>query len=100
MSNSSIRPIDRTLSGATILGQSGPGNGSNKWVLGIPQSSGITGSSGSDCLVLDTRYPLKESYSSVEKQSLYSKAPTDLARLREKDILRQRYDILILFVRD
>ena len=39
---SSIRPIDRTLSGATTLGQSGPGSDDNEWVLCIPQSSSIT----------------------------------------------------------
>ena len=39
MSNNSIWPIDRTLSGATTLGQSGPGSGSNEGVLHIPKSS-------------------------------------------------------------
>ena len=34
----SIRPIYRTLSGDTILGQSGPGSDVNKQVLHIPQS--------------------------------------------------------------
>ena len=49
MSNNSIEPIDRTLSGATIQGRSGPM--SNEGVLYIPQSSTITGASPSDCLV-------------------------------------------------
>ena len=31
------------LSGATILGQSGPGSNRNEGVLHIPQSSSITG---------------------------------------------------------
>ena len=48
---SSIWPIDRTLSGATTLGPSGPGRNGNKEVLRIPQSSSITGASPSDCLV-------------------------------------------------
>ena len=48
---SSIWPIHRTLSGATTLGQSGPGSDGNKGVLRIPQSSSITGASLSDCLV-------------------------------------------------
>ena len=48
---SSIWPIDRTLSGATTLSQSGPGSDSNKGVLCIPQSSTITRTSQSDCLV-------------------------------------------------
>ena len=51
MSNSSIWPIDQTLSGATILGQSGPGSDSNKRVLHILQSSSITWPSSSDYLV-------------------------------------------------
>ena len=48
---SSIWPIDRTLSDATTLGQSGPGSDSNEGVLCIPQSSSITGISPSDILV-------------------------------------------------
>ena len=40
------------LSGATIPGQSGPGSNGNEGVLRIPQSSSITGTSPSDCLVL------------------------------------------------
>ena len=46
-----IRPIDRTLSGATRPGQSGPGSDGNEGVLRIPQSSSITEASPSDCLV-------------------------------------------------
>ena len=38
---SSIWPIDRTLSGATTLGQSGPGSDSNEGVLCFSQSSSI-----------------------------------------------------------
>ena len=48
---SSIWPIDRTLSGATIQVQSEPGSNDNKGVLCIPQSSSITGTSPSDWLV-------------------------------------------------
>ena len=48
---SSIWPIDRTLSSATTPGQSGPGNDGNEGLLHIPQSSSITGTSLSDCLV-------------------------------------------------
>ena len=44
-------PIDRTLLGATTLGQSGPGSDGHEGVLRIPQSSSITGASPSDCLV-------------------------------------------------
>ena len=55
---SSIRPKDRTLSGATTPGQSGPEIYGNEGVLRIPQSSCITGASPSNCLVLyqDTRW--------------------------------------------
>ena len=44
-------PVDRTLSGATTLGQSGPGSDGNEGVLLISQSSSITGTTPSDCLV-------------------------------------------------
>ena len=43
MEFSSVRPIDKTLSNATTLGQSGPGKIGIEWVLNIPQSSSITG---------------------------------------------------------
>ena len=49
MSNSSIWPIDRTLSDATIPGYSW--QYSNEWVLCIPQSSSITGALTLDCLI-------------------------------------------------
>ena len=51
MQFSSIQPIDRALSGATIPCQSGPGSNGNEGVLCIPQSSSITGTSPSDFLV-------------------------------------------------
>ena len=76
MSNSSIWPIDRTLSGATTLGQSGPGSDDNEGVLHIPQNSSITGTSPSDCLV---SHPENLSYSSAEMQSVYSTGPADWA---------------------
>ena len=50
MSNSSIWPIDRTLSDATTRGQSGSGNNGNETVLYIPQSS-RTWAAQSDCLM-------------------------------------------------
>ena len=40
-----------TLAGATIPGQSGSASDGNEGVLRIPQSSSITGTSPSDCLV-------------------------------------------------
>ena len=47
---SSIWPIEKTLSGAITLDQSGAGGNGNKWVLSLSQSSSITGTSPSDCL--------------------------------------------------
>ena len=48
---SAIRPIDKTLSGPSIPGQTGPGSDGNEVVLCITQSSSITGTSPSGCLV-------------------------------------------------
>ena len=50
---SSIWLIDRTLSGATTQGQSGPGSNGNEGVARIAQISSIT-----DCLVLYTGHSL------------------------------------------
>ena len=61
-----------TLSGTTTPGQSGPGCDGSEGVLDIPQSSSITGTSLSDCLVSYLGHPLGESYPSAEKQSVYS----------------------------
>ena len=69
---SSIWPIDRTLSGATTLSQSEPESNGNEGVLSIPQSSSITGTSPSDCLVLYPRHSLGASNPSAETQSVYS----------------------------
>ena len=51
MSYSSIWPIDRTLSGATTSGQSGPGSDAHEGVLHIPQSSSINRALPSDYLM-------------------------------------------------
>ena len=48
---SSIWPIDKTLSGITTPGLSGPGSDGNKGVLHIPQTLRITKTSRSDCLM-------------------------------------------------
>ena len=77
---SSIWPINRTLSGATTLGQSQPGSDGNERVLSIPQSSSITGTLPSDCLVSYLGHSLGVgSYPSAEKQSVYSTTPADWA---------------------
>ena len=52
MQFSSILPIDRALSSATIQDQSGPASDGNEGMLHIPQSLSITRTSPSDCLVL------------------------------------------------
>ena len=79
--DSSIETIDRALSGATTLGQSGPGSNVKEGVLCIPQSPSIPGTSPSDCLV---SYPGHSgwggSYPSAEMQSVYSTAPADRAK--------------------
>ena len=75
MQFSSIWPIDRTLSGATTLGQSGPEGNGNEGMLCIPQSSSITGTSPSDNLVLYPGHSLEVgSYSPAEVQLVYSTA--------------------------
>ena len=58
MSNSSIWPIDRTLSGAYTPGHNRPRSDGNEIVLCIPQNSSITEASLSDCLMSyqDTRW--------------------------------------------
>ena len=73
----SIWPIDRTLLGATSSGQSGLGSDGNEGVLHIPQSSGITCTSPSDCLMSYLGHSLGESYPCAEKQSMYSTAPAN-----------------------
>ena len=76
---SSIWPIDRTRSGANTLGQCGPRSKCSKGVLCIHQSTSITGTSPSDCLVSYPDHSFRESYPSAEKQSVYSIAPADWA---------------------
>ena len=73
----SIRPIDKTLSGATTPGQSGPGNDGNERVHCIPQSTSITGASLSDYLM---PYRLVGRGWGV-MQLVYSIAPTNWAKV-------------------
>ena len=75
--HSSFWAIDRTLSGITILGQSGPGSNGSEGLLHISQSSSITWISPSDCLVSYPGHSLGESYTSAEIQLVYSTAPAD-----------------------
>ena len=72
---SSVWPIDMTWSGSNTPGQSEPGSDGNEKVLHIPQSSSITGTSPSDCLVSYQGHLLWMSYPSAEMQLEYSTAP-------------------------
>ena len=74
---SSIWPIDRTLSGATTPGQSGSESNGSEGVLRILQSSSITGTTPSDCLILYPGHSLSGSYPSAEMQSVYSTVPAN-----------------------
>ena len=76
----SIWPINRTLSGVTTPSQNGPESDGNKGVLRLPQSSSITGTSPSDCLVSYPGHSLGGgSYPSAEMQVVYSTSPVDWA---------------------
>ena len=46
-----FNPWIEPLSGVSTPGQSGPGSDGNKGALCIPQSSSLSGTSSSDCLV-------------------------------------------------
>ena len=76
-----FNPYIGPLSGATTPGQSGPRSDGNEGVLRIPQNSSIAGTSPSDCLVSYPGYSLVGSYPSAEKQSVYSTAPADWAKV-------------------
>ena len=79
MQFSSIWLIDRTPSGASTLGHSGPESDGNEWMIRIPQSSSFTRTSPSDCLVSYAGHSLGggESYPSAKKQLVYFIAPAD-----------------------
>ena len=77
---SSLWAIGKTLSGASTQGQSGPGRDSNKWMLGIPQSSSITEASPLECLMSYPRHSLGETYLFAEMKSAYFTTPTDWIR--------------------
>ena len=64
---SSSWPIERTLSGATPLGQNGSGSNGNEGVLHILPSFSITGTSASYHLVSYPGQKMGESYSFAEK---------------------------------
>ena len=97
MSNTSIRPIEKTLSGTTTPGQSGPVSDSNEEVLQIPQSPSITGASPSDCLVSYLAHSLGESYPTTEMQSVYSTASADWA-ISQPEIFQLKYRLPLLHI--
>ena len=65
----SIWPTDRTLLGATTPGQSGPGSDGNEGLLRILQSSSITGTSPSGCLVSYTGHSLRGGGLTLQQRS-------------------------------
>ena len=67
-----------TLSDVTTPSQSGPRNDGNEGLLLIPQSSTITGTSPSDCLVSYPGYSLRGA--SAEMQLVYSAIQADWTR--------------------
>ena len=81
MSNSLIRPKDRTGPGATTSVHNGPGSNGSEGVVRIPQSSSITEATPPDCFVSYPGHSLVESDPSVEIQSEYFAAPVDWARI-------------------
>ena len=80
MSNSSILPKDRTLSGATTPGQSRPENDGNDQVIHIPQSP----KAPSDWLKSYPGRSLGESYPYTEMQLMYSTAQADWAEQNQR----------------
>ena len=83
MSNSSIWPWDKTLSGATNPGQSGHESDGNEGVLNIPHNSSITEASPLDCLMSYLGHSLEESYPSTKMQLVYSWVPANRASYLE-----------------
>ena len=75
-----------TLSGATTQDLSWAGSDRNEGVLGIPQSSSITGTSPLEFLVSYLRHSsvMRGSYSSAKVQSVYSTESADRAKATQK----------------
>ena len=96
MSNSSIWPIDRTLSSATTPGQSRPGSNGNERVLHIPQS--ITGALPSDCLVSYPGHLLAGALLLCRKQLMYYTASANRATLVEGGVLYFCRDAIGVFL--
>ena len=79
MSNSSIGPIERILSGTTTPSQSGPGSNGHKGALHIPHSF-KAGTLPLDFLLCQNQETHgKGSYPSAEMQLVYSTVPANKA---------------------
>ena len=91
---SSIWPADKTLLGATTPSQNGSWSNGNKGVFCIPQSSCITGTSPSDCLVSYPGYSLDKFYLFTMKLLVYSAAPADWAKGRAGNVVSTIFRVL------
>ena len=80
MWNISIWPIDKTLSGVTTLGQSGPGSDGNEGVLRITQSPSINEAPPIRLFIVICR--ISVSYPSIEMQWVYSTAQAEWVKNR------------------
>ena len=86
MSNTSIWPIDRTLSGTTTPGLSRPGSDGNEEVFYNSQSSSITGA-----LPLDFLCDIQDS----SWQGMQQKSYDSKLLLRNHDTLISKYEITL-----
>ena len=79
MSNSSIWPIDKTLSGATTPSQCGPGSNDNEGLICIPQNSVLLALHPKivSCYMQDTCWVGE----TAEMQSIYSTPTHQLTSL-------------------
>ena len=80
MQFSSIWSIEGTLSGATSLGHSEPGSDTSEGILHIPQSSSITGTLPTDCLVSYLGQSFEWGVLPLCRDTVYFTAPADQAR--------------------
>ena len=90
MPNSSIWPINRTLSGATIPGQSRPGSDDNKGVLSIPKSLSLLEPYHQiiKCHIQDTRWG---SLTPLQRSNRYIQQPQPTEFLLISVLPKQRH---------
>ena len=93
MSNSSVWTFDKTLSCAITPNQSGPGRERNKGILHIFQSSSISCTSPSDCLLLYLGHSLGGDLTSIQRccQCILQPWPTG----RSKDLVKHSIELSI-----